>query len=320
MPVTNADPGVAAGEPGTGSDPTADKPTRLAPAADLDEAAGRQTVIETPLASAEPEAPPVHQAEDPSMTVTQSEMEKQMLQAAQSADEAMVPTDLVRVIPPPRPEPKPEPPAAKFLIRLLLPDGDRRSVPVADQSVIVGSGLDEVGLTGDPKIGPSEGRVFCEDGDLFLEPADGACGIFRRIVAEEDLALGDVVLIGDIAARFVPVDPGPAVDGSRQVLGGGANTACGRLTFLRRDGSDGPIHDLPAGKTIVGRTDGHLNFPQDSRLSRRHARFFASDQVVTIEDLDSRNGTYLRVRKRTRLRVGDALRVGSAGIQIRAPA
>ena len=36
---------------------------------------------------------------------------------------------------------------------------------------------------------------------------------------------------------------------------------------------------LPAGKTILGRTDGHLNFPNDSRLSRRHARFFASDKA-----------------------------------------
>jgi pSer/pThr/pTyr-binding forkhead associated (FHA) protein len=40
---------------------------------------------------------------------------------------------------------------------------------------------------------------------------------------------------------------------------------------------------------------------------------------VTVEDLDSRNGTYVRVRGRRRLSVGDALRVGSAGLQIRAP-
>jgi hypothetical protein len=116
----------------------------------------------------------------------------------------------------------------------------------------------------------------------------------------------------------VEVDPPAAVDGARQVVGGSSNAPCGRLVFLRRDGSPGPVHDLPAGKTVLGRTDGHLNFPHDARLSRRHALFFASDQGVTLEDMESRNGTYLRVRERHELRPDDALRIGSAGVQIRA--
>ena len=107
------------------------------------------------------------------------------------------------------------------------------------------------------------------------------------------------------------------MDTDRHVLGGSANTPCGRLVFLRRDGSPGPVHDLPAGKTILGRTDGHLNFPNDSRLSRRHARFFASDKAVTVEDLGSRNGTYVRIREKLTLDVGDALRIGAAGLQVR---
>jgi len=292
---------------------------------DLDDAAGRQTVIEEPTPAEEPARAPARASEPAPQTITQTEVEKHVLQAAQivqgseSAPPAKPPTPAPEPKPAPEPEPPPEPPKALFIIRLLLPDGDRKSIPVADEPVTIGSGLDEVGLTGDPKLGKGEARVFCEDGELFIEPAEEASGIFRRILAEEELGRGDVVLIGDIAARFEPVDAGTPVDGSVQVLGGGANTACGRVSFLRRDGTDGPIHDLPAGKTIVGRTDGHLNFPLDSRLSRRHVRFFASDQGVTIEDLDSRNGTYIRVRRRMRLRLGDALRVGSAGIQIRAP-
>lgn len=212
----------------------------------------------------------------------------------------------------------PSDPSARFTARLLLPEGDRRAVDIGREPLVLGSGMDEIGLPGDPRATPGEAKLLWRDGRILLEPAPGAVNIYRRIEKEVKLEDGDVVLMGDIAATFTNVDPGGAVDATRQVLGGSSNAPCGRLVFLRRDGSPGPVHDLPAGKTVLGRTDGHLNFPNDTRLSRRHALFFASDQGVTVEDMDSRNGTYLRVRATQELRPDDALRVGSAGIQIRA--
>lgn len=206
----------------------------------------------------------------------------------------------------------------RFVARLLLPEGDRRSVEIGSRPVVIGSGLDQVGLAGDPKIGSAEARLFVEDGRLFVEPAPDSLNVYRRIDREVKLREGDVLLVGDIAATFTGTVVPAAVDGSRQILGGSANAPCGRLVFLRRDGTPGPVHDLPAGKTVLGRTDGHLNFPHDTRLSRRHALLFASDQGVTLEDMDSRNGTYLRIREKHELRPEDALRVGSAGLQIRA--
>lgn len=205
----------------------------------------------------------------------------------------------------------------QYAVRLLLPDGDRRSVDVGKRQVPVGSGLDHLGVTGDPRVLEREGSLYVDGDVLYVEPVAEATGIFRRLRGEEALQAGDVVLMGDVAALFTRLPPAAPVDPDRHVLGGSANTPCGRLVFLRRDGSPGPVHDLPAGKTILGRTDGHLNFPNDSRLSRRHARFFASDKSVTVEDLGSRNGTYIRIREKTVLDVGDALRIGAAGLQVR---
>lgn len=207
--------------------------------------------------------------------------------------------------------------AVRYIVRLLLPDGDRRSVEIGTTPIPLGSGLDELGLTGDPRVGSCEAHLQVDGDTLYVNPESDAQSIYRRLRAEETLSDGDVVLMGDVAAKFEHVPPGNAVDGATQVLGGSANTPIGRLIFLRRDGSDGPLHDLPAGKTVVGRTDGHLNFPKDSRLSRRHARFYATEVGVSLEDLGSRNGTYLRVRRRTPLQPGDALRVGSAGVKVR---
>ncbi|MCE9634998.1 MAG: FHA domain-containing protein [Planctomycetes bacterium] len=208
-------------------------------------------------------------------------------------------------------------PEPTYLVRLLLPEGDKRAIEVGGDPVKIGSGLDEIGLAGDPRIRAGEGTLVVTDGRLWLDVDPASTGIYRRLDGEEELADGDVVLIGEIAAAYQATPAAPALAPDAQVLGGASGSPCGRLVFLRRDGSNGPVHDLPHGKTILGRTDGHLNFPADTRLSRRHARFYAADGKVTVEDLDSRNGTYLRVRARRRLDTGDALRIGSAGVQIR---
>ena len=209
------------------------------------------------------------------------------------------------------------PEVSTYIVRLLLPEGDKRVIEIGTEPVRLGSGLDEVGLAGDPRVGPGEATRTVHEGRLWLAVIPASCGVFRRIESEEPLQEGDVVLFGDIAAQFCAAPAHAEVAAEPHVLGGAMGTPCGRLVFLRRDGSPGPAHDLPPGKTIVGRTDGHINFPTDSRLSRRHARFNATESSVTVEDLDSRNGTYLRVRGRRRVDVGDALRVGSAGVQIR---
>jgi DNA-binding NtrC family response regulator len=68
----------------------------------------------------------------------------------------------------------------------------------------------------------------------------------------------------------------------------------------------------PRDEIVVGRT-----FPADVRidiasLSRQHARFGFANGALTVEDLDSRNGTWLgadRIDKR-KLRSGDQVRLG----------
>jgi pSer/pThr/pTyr-binding forkhead associated (FHA) protein len=57
-------------------------------------------------------------------------------------------------------------------------------------------------------------------------------------------------------------------------------------------------------------------------VSRHHARITVSDADVTVEDLGSKNGTYLRGDRLTspsRLADGDQLRLGSVVITFRVP-
>lgn len=78
--------------------------------------------------------------------------------------------------------------------------------------------------------------------------------------------------------------------------------------------------DLREGETVLGR-DPHATICIESlSVSRRHARIIVSDGEATVEDLGSRNGTFVgptQVTSPTVLKDGDTLRVGSIALTFR---
>lgn len=71
--------------------------------------------------------------------------------------------------------------------------------------------------------------------------------------------------------------------------------------------------DLKGGEATVGRALGSTVRIPSSQVSRMHCRLRIEDGVVTVEDLESANGTYLngeRVRDVEMVHPGDRLTVG----------
>jgi hypothetical protein len=88
-----------------------------------------------------------------------------------------------------------------------------------------------------------------------------------------------------------------------------------RLTIAEPPGLRGSRFDLSASELTVGRAPGcHVSLPDDTFASTLHARVFARDGTVYVEDLGSTNGTFvngLRLSAPAVLRPGDQLQVGS---------
>jgi hypothetical protein len=72
---------------------------------------------------------------------------------------------------------------------------------------------------------------------------------------------------------------------------------------------------LSGPELTIGRANGcHVALPEDTFASTVHARVFAKDGAVYVEDLGSTNGTYLngmRLAAPAVLRPGDQLQVGA---------
>ena len=107
--------------------------------------------------------------------------------------------------------------------------------------------------------------------------------------------------------------PGPTAPEEGAVRAWGAPDAGCRLRLaqLLEGGGLGEIFPLRPGENSLGREAGDLVFPGDRYVSARHAKLDVSEQEVTLTDLGSSNGTFVKVAGSTPLKPGDNILVGA---------
>jgi DNA-binding winged helix-turn-helix (wHTH) protein len=76
--------------------------------------------------------------------------------------------------------------------------------------------------------------------------------------------------------------------------------------------------ELPAGESVIGRDRGCAVCIDADSVSRHHARLLVSGRDASIEDLGSKNGTWVageRIQRTTALTDGTSLRFGSETVR-----
>lgn len=81
------------------------------------------------------------------------------------------------------------------------------------------------------------------------------------------------------------------------------------LVIINDDSTDGARVPLNFNETVIGRS-GDPRFPTDAFLSPRHARVIVEDRQLFLEDLNSLNGSFVRVRTEMQLEPGDCFLAG----------
>jgi len=164
----------------------------------------------------------------------------------------------------------------------------------------------------DPFVSPKHANFFYRDGKLVVRDEGSLNGVYIRVRGTVDIAAGDTFLAGEQLFRLDPMpraSDGQDPDGTyfysspkhpspfrlTQILQGGAlgMTVCARGTSLQ-----------------IGREGGDLNFPTDLYMSGSHCRIEEHGGKFTLTDLNSRNGTYVRIKSERDLAHGDYLFIG----------
>jgi pSer/pThr/pTyr-binding forkhead associated (FHA) protein len=165
----------------------------------------------------------------------------------------------------------------------------------------------------DPTVSPLHATFLYRDGRLFVRDEESRNGTFIRIYDPVPLHDDEIFLCGEQVMRFEayrPPRPSPIDDGA--TFGG---TPLGPWEFRL-------VQTLPGNRTgrafcamkptvTIGREDCDMNFFHDRFISRYHSRVEQrADGEYQLTDLDSRNGTYVRVRGELPLSDGDYIFIG----------
>jgi pSer/pThr/pTyr-binding forkhead associated (FHA) protein len=170
-------------------------------------------------------------------------------------------------------------------------------------------------LFDDPHIAPRHARIDRRGNGFVLTPLENRNGVYARLRQPADLSDGDHVLIGKQVLRFeVPLEVEkvlrPAVENGVVLFGTPLKPPWGRLRQLTSAGTTRDVFHLNRSDVVLGREQGDVVFSDDEFLSRRHAQLQMRAGRISLSDLGSSNGTFLRLRGQYALGQGEMLRMG----------
>ena len=164
----------------------------------------------------------------------------------------------------------------------------------------------------DPTVSPAHAVFYYQDGRLFVRDLGSLNGTFIRIHAPVPVVDGEDFLCGEQVLRFeryraIPMSAG--ADGA-MFCGTPAPPWKFRLVQLIRGAATGVAYCAGSSAVTVGREGCDLNFEHDRFISHYHAQVEEREGETILRDLDSRNGTYFRLKKEVPLSDGDYVFIG----------
>jgi pSer/pThr/pTyr-binding forkhead associated (FHA) protein len=164
----------------------------------------------------------------------------------------------------------------------------------------------------DPFVSKKHANFFYRDSKLVVRDEGSLNGVYVRVRGTVDIAAGDTFLAGEQLFRL-ETTPKPS-DGQDQdgtyFYSSPKHPSPFRLTQVLQGGAVGMTVCARGTSLQIGREGGDLNFPVDLYMSGSHCRLDEKEGKFTLTDLNSRNGTYVRIKTERDLAHGDYLFIG----------
>jgi class 3 adenylate cyclase/pSer/pThr/pTyr-binding forkhead associated (FHA) protein len=209
--------------------------------------------------------------------------------------------------------------ASKFRLRHVRRDGSEGAeFDLKGGKLTVGSGIADVRFASDPLLAPVHAEFLDDHGQLTVRDVSGGAGVFVRLLGTYTLQAGDVIRLGRQLLEF---------HAKRDALTAAAATGTAILELNRM--LDEPVAELVAAtpgmrtrypildeEVTVGRTKGTFQFPEDALVSGLHARIYQRGEDYFLEDVGSRNGTFVKVHCSMPVPAGTTVQVGGQLLKV----
>ena len=172
----------------------------------------------------------------------------------------------------------------------------------------------------DPLMSPRHANFIYRDARLYVRDEGSVNGVFTRIKTALPIPSGGLFLIGEQLLQIEPSPPdlGPQPDAEGTYFYASPKRPSKMKLIQRlRGGEIGMIYRARGETITIGREGNDVNFLDDPFISGRHASIeIAADGQMTISDLGSKNGTFVRIPDETPLVHGDYVFLGQQLLRV----
>ena len=170
----------------------------------------------------------------------------------------------------------------------------------------------------DPFLSPVHANFFYRGNQLVVRDEDSLNGVYVRMLGTVPVVEGTRVMVGEqileVRISDEVVDQ-PDPDGT-YYFASPSKGRCLRVEQPLRGGNVGVARIEPAGRIRVGREGNDLDFPEDPFISGHHALIEFDGVRLTVTDLSSKNGTFLRIIGEQTLAHGDYVFMGQQLLRV----
>ncbi|HZQ90785.1 MAG TPA: adenylate/guanylate cyclase domain-containing protein [Terriglobales bacterium] len=191
-----------------------------------------------------------------------------------------------------------------------------------DGQLTVGSAQGDLKFPGDPRLAPLHARFRLQGKQLVIEDlsGDSGGGVFVRLVGPYTLLDGDQVMMGNQVFRF-------REKAAAMAAAAATGTAISELSAILNEPVAEMVRIAPPDpeemrfplidETVTwGRSKGTYTFPNDGFMSGAHCKIYQRGENFFLEDVGSRNGTFVRVRGAGPVPVGSSVKVGGQILRV----
>ncbi|MCX5741086.1 MAG: FHA domain-containing protein [Proteobacteria bacterium] len=212
---------------------------------------------------------------------------------------------------------------ARAKLTLIRGDGeDSVSFTLAGTDHLAGRGDCPIAFPDDTFLSPTHANFTYRDGKLVVVDEDSLNGVFVRIHGGLEIAVGTTILVGE---QVLVVKLAPTPEDLPDAEGTYFSASMVRPASLEvhqhlRGGVAGWVFRLNTDVITIGREANDINFPEDPFISGRHAELkldsSGSAAVLSVTDLGSRNGTFVRITGEQVLKHGDYVFLGQQLLRV----
>lgn len=171
----------------------------------------------------------------------------------------------------------------------------------------------------DPWLSPRHANFIYRGEKLVVRDEGSINGVYLRVRGQVPIVPGDLFLCGEQVFRLdaAPADSaGPGPD-QTYFYSSPKRPSVFRVVQMVAGGMAGMTHCARESSVLIGREEADMNFPLDVFMSGNHARvdMTGPGQFVLV-DLNSRNGSFVRIRGEQELHHGDYLFLGKQLLRV----